>query len=200
MTFSKSDTDELNTLYASANLPTPTGTIQADITPLPGHGNAFVFTAQWHDGPTIPLVQIGTNGAPVSDITADGFGVGGTSALNPNSAGWFLLDPSDPRSLAGYMEDAKILFSGEGGNYLTFVNLSDPLGPEKLTATFGFTSPTGVGTVLAFLTADNFITTRGRSAVPEPPSASVLALGMVVLIAWLRIRNTSPVIERQRLE
>ena len=131
-------------------------------------GNMFLYTAEWQNGSTIPLVQIGTNGAPVFDITADGFSVAGTSALNPNLAGWFLLDPTNPASLAGSEEDFSAIFNGTGGDYLTFINFLDPLGPDNPRAEFDFTSFIGVGTVLTFLTADNFVTTVGPAPIPEP--------------------------------
>jgi hypothetical protein len=187
--FTDKDKQELNSLYAGANLPTSTGTTFAQVTGLPGQGNAFVFTAQWQDGSTIPFVQIGTNGAPVSEIMAGGFGIVGTSALNPNPAGWFLLDPNNPASLAGSVEDVNVVSPGEGGAYLTFANLLNPLGSENPKAEFGFTSRGSVATVLTFLTADNFITTRGPVAVPEPSTTPALVVGIASLTAALGLRR-----------
>ena len=189
-TFTDKDKQELGSVYATLQLPTGTGTMLAQ-----AQGNAFLYTAEWQSSSTIPLVQIGTNGAPVFDISAEGFSVAGTNALNPNPAGWFLLDPSNPASLVGSIEDFNAIFTGPGGDYLTFINFLDPLGSDHPLAEFSFTSFTGLGSVLTFLTADNFVTTVGPAPIPEPSSLSVLIGGVITLFAVVRFgprRRSTP--------
>ena len=180
-TFTDKDKQEIGSVYASVQLPTATGTMLAQV-----QGNTLLYTAEWQSGSTIPLVQIGTNGAPVFDITTEGFSVAGTNALDPNPAGWFLLDPTNPASLVGTVEDFSAIFAGPGGDYLTFINFLDPLGPDHTSAEFSFTSFTGIASVLTFLAADNFVTTVGPAPIPEPSSLYALFGGIMALFAALR--------------
>jgi len=184
--FTASDKAELNSVYANVSGQFPRGKVTGMVEPIL-NGFHYDYHVSWLGGPTIPFVQIGTNGRPVSDIRAGAFLVDGTSALATTPDGFFLFDPRQPASAAGYLEDVPFtaLAPDQPLGFLTFVNTKSPLGPLRTSFDFSFDSPVGPGTVLTYASGENFFFVVGPHGVPDPSSTlTLLSLGTLGLFGY----------------
>jgi hypothetical protein len=190
--FTDKDNKELDTIYADAGGNFPQGAIAATATALGGGVYHYAYDVTWTGGPEIPVVQFGTNGSPVFNVSENGFQLLGTNAYAPTPDGWFWFDRRSDFTALGYMEDTAFVRLPADSNppFLTFVNQMNPLSAENTFYTFAFDSIAGPGTIQAYISeGENIREVAGPGPIPEPSALTLFLVGLASLASMKTSRR-----------